>query len=291
MESRTFGRTGHQAKILTLGGCGLGFVDNQTQADKAMELAIEYGLNTIDIAPTYGKAEQYVGPWMKKHRDKFFIAEKTMKRTKKDAMAELKQSLKNLHSDKFELYQFHAVKDEQELNQILSKGGAYEAFKEAKETGLIDAIGLTCHADLQVVQKAIEQIEDLEVILIPVYLAAKVNPDPINDFKPVLKAAREHNIGVTAIKAIAKRRWIEEAKETKDYGTWYKPLADPEWIEKAVHYTLSQEGVTSYSLPCDIKLWPHVLKAGENFEPLTKEKQQKLIKKAKHEDFQPLFPE
>jgi len=63
-----------------MGGCGLGYVD-QNEADKAVELAMNHGINMIDVAPTYGKAEERLKPWIQKHRDKFFLAEKTMKRT------------------------------------------------------------------------------------------------------------------------------------------------------------------------------------------------------------------
>ena len=62
MKSRKFGKTGHNAKIITLGGCGPGFV-NQEKADEAMQLAMKYELNTLDIAPSYGEAEIRIGPW------------------------------------------------------------------------------------------------------------------------------------------------------------------------------------------------------------------------------------
>ena len=291
MITRRFGKTGHNAKIITLGGCGPGFVD-QEKADEAMQLAINYGLNTLDIAPTYGKAEIRIGPWVKKYRNQFFIAEKTMQRTKEGVMREFKQSLENLNCKKFELYQFHAVKDLNELDQIIDKGGAYEAFQEALETGLIDRIGLTCHDDMQVALKAIELIDELEVLLIPVNVAAKAHPSSISDYEPVLEKALEKDIGITAIKAIAQGRWkSEKEKQELEGRTWYKPIKDPDLIEKAVHFTLSQEGVTAYALPCDVRYWKPVLEAGENYKQMSIEEQQKLIEIAKQGNFHPLFPE
>lgn len=290
MKTREFGKTGHQAKLITLGGAGLGYI-TQEEADKAMKLALKHELNTLDIAPSYGIAEKRIGPWMEKYRNQFFIAEKTAERSYEGVMKELHQSLKNLHSKKFELYQFHHIENENVLNQIFKKGGAYEAFKEAKETGLIDHIGLTTHDNVQLALKAMELIEELDVVLIPVYLAAKVSPDPVNDFSQVLNKALENNIGVTAIKAISQRRWFSE-EEKKQHGilTWYKPLQDPEWIEKAVHFTLSQDGVTSYSIPGDPSLWEPVLTAGESFKQMSIEEQELLIQKAKLKQFSPLFP-
>lgn len=291
MITRKFGKTGHQAKIITLGGAGFWTVDQDT-ADKAMELAMSYDLNTIDVAPSYGLAEDRIGPWMKKHRDRFFIAEKTMERTKEGALRELHQSLEKLHSKKFELYQFHAVMNLEELDRILAEGGAYEAFKKAKETGLIDGIGLTCHDDMRVPLKAMEKIPELEVLLIPVNFAAKAFPNPVNDFEPVLRQAQDRDLGITAIKAISIGRWNSEAEKQKSgANTWYRPLTEPKLIEKAVHFTLSQEGVTAYSLAAQISLWKYILEAGESFQPMTVEEQENLIQYARDHNYRPLFPE
>jgi len=145
---------------------------------------------------------------------------------------------------------------------------------------------------MRILIKAMEVIEDLEVVLFPVSVAAKVHPDPVNDFESVLKKAQELDIGVTAIKAIAQGRWqSEQEKQAMGINTWYKPLTDPEWITKAVHFTLSQGGVTAYSLPAEISLWKYVLEAGESFQPMSLKEQQSLIEQARTEKFNPLFLE
>jgi len=117
VQTRRFGRTNHDAKIITLGGAGFWSVDQDT-ADNAIKLSMNYDLNTIDVAPSYGKAEKRIGGnhYFQANRNKFFIAEKTMERTKEGALKELHQSLEILHSQKFELYQFHAVKDLKDLD-------------------------------------------------------------------------------------------------------------------------------------------------------------------------------
>ncbi|MEM4462504.1 MAG: aldo/keto reductase, partial [Candidatus Bathyarchaeia archaeon] len=56
LERRRLGRIGYEASILTLGGCGVGKLD-QREADKAIELALSYGVNIVDVAPSYGEAE------------------------------------------------------------------------------------------------------------------------------------------------------------------------------------------------------------------------------------------
>ena len=286
METRIFGRTQAKITFITMGGCGLGYVD-QDEADRAVKLAMENGVNIIDVAPTYGNAEIRLNPWIEKYRNKFFLSEKTLKRNKSAALRQLNKSLEKLGTSYFDLYQFHAVSSMEELNQILGENGAMEAFKEAKETGLIRHIGITAHEDVGVLQKALELSNDIDTVLLPVYLAADVQPSPVNDFRKVLEIAREKNIGVTAIKAISKSRWNGEAH----YNTWYEPLDNQELIDQAVWYTLSQEGVTTYSLPCDVKLWPLVLNAAMRYKKINDKEQEQIVRMAKKNKVKPLFPE
>ncbi len=294
MEQRTFGKTGFQASILALGGCGLGWLHAKEEsvekaqiiADKAIEEALNSGINIFDIAPSYGDSELRLRPWIDKYRNKIFLAEKTMERSKEGAWTELNQSLERLGTDYFDLYQFHAVKNMEDLNTILGKDGALEAFKEAKETDLIRNIGITGHDDIQVLIKALDSFDDFVTVLCPVYVAAMAHPHVVNDFRPLLKVAIEREIGVTAIKAISKGRWPGE----QSYQTWYEPFDKQEWIDRAVWFTLSQEGVSTYSLPCDLKLWPLVIDSVKRFRKLEKEEQDDITNLVKSHSINPLFP-
>ncbi len=285
METRIFGKTGAKITFITMGGCGLGYVD-QNEADQAVKLAMAHGINVIDVAPTYGNAEIRLNPWIEKYRNKFFLSEKTLKRKKNGAWRQLNKSLERLNTSFFDLYQFHAVSSMEELDQILGENGAMEAFKEAKETGLIKHIGITAHDDVRVLQNALELSDDIDTVLLPVYIAALVNLNPVNDINKILEITREKNIGVTAIKAISRGRWQGDA----NYNTWYEPLDNQELIDQAVWFTLSQEGVTTYSLPCDVRLWPLVLDAATRYEKLSDEEQKNAVKMARQNKFQPLFP-
>ena len=130
MEQRFFGRTNKKVTILTIGGAGLGNL-SQEKVDLNFKKALDAGINMIDVAPSYGNAEINIAPWIKKFRNNFFLAEKTQARTKDGAKKELEKSLKNLGTDHFELYQFHAVKNQEDLQTIFAKGGAMETFLEA----------------------------------------------------------------------------------------------------------------------------------------------------------------
>ncbi len=280
------GRIGWKASILTLGGCGLGNL-SQDKANASVKLALRYGVNMVDVAPSYGRAELRLAPWVRKFRKKLFLAEKTMKRSRKGAWSELQASLKRVGTKTFDLYQLHAVGDLQELRVALGRNGAVQALKEAKETGLAKHIGITGHKDMRVLKRAIE-LFDFDSVLLPVNMASMIKPLPGNDFRPVLRLAAERDMSVIAIKALAKGRW--RTGRRKSYQTWYEPIDIEEDVSQAVSFTLSQEPVVTYSLPCDIRLWPMVLEAGLNYNRLNVNQQKKAIDRAREAGFRPLFP-
>ena len=91
----TFGRTGHLSSRTLFGAAAFWDV-TQKQADQVLELLLEYGMNHIDVAASYGDAELRVGPWMKSHRDDFFLATKSEDRSYQGAKDQLHQSLERL---------------------------------------------------------------------------------------------------------------------------------------------------------------------------------------------------
>ncbi|MHA2388866.1 MAG: aldo/keto reductase [Candidatus Hodarchaeales archaeon] len=278
-----------------MGGCGLGWLHEheksvekaQDIADIAIRKAFDAGINIIDVAPTYGEAEVRLHPWVEKYRGKIFLADKTMERTKGSAKTELENSLNRLGTDTFDSYQFHAVKNMEELNIIFGKEGALETVKEAKETGIIKNIGITGHDDVRVLINAIERFDDFSTVLFPINVAAMAQPHVVNDYHLLLEMAKQQDIGVTAIKTILKGRW----QGKQNYQTWYEPLDNETWIDQAVWFTLSQEEVTTYSLPCDLRLWPKVIDAAKRFKRLSSTEQEEIIQQAKNANLTPLFPE
>lgn len=139
MEKRRLGRTGHMSSILTLGCYAIGFTP-QREADEIIKLALEHGVNHLDVAPTYGEAELRLRKWMREHRDDFFLACKTRERTREGASAEMSRSLERLGVDHFDLYQLHGLDDLGELEVALGEGGAMEAITAAREEGVSSAM-------------------------------------------------------------------------------------------------------------------------------------------------------
>ena len=127
IDKQPFGRTGHMSTRTWFGAAALGTV-TQAEADRTLELLLEYGVNHIDTARSYGDSELRIGPWMEHHRHKFFLATKTEKRTYESAWEELEQSLERLRVDYVDLWQMHYLVDPEEWETEMGPGGALEAF-------------------------------------------------------------------------------------------------------------------------------------------------------------------
>lgn len=282
METRPLGRTGHMSSIVVFGGFAVGWVD-QGEANAALDMALENGINHIDVSPVYGEAEARIGSWLGRNGKKFFLACKTHEREKKAAWESLKRSLEVLKVDSLDLFQFHGVDNIDVLDKILGPGGAMEAVREAREQGLLRFIGITGHNPP--VQNIALQRFDFDTIMFPMNRVHAAHPTDWNDFRPVLRTARQKNTGVLAIKSVAKGTWQGPDRASHPYNTWYEPFDDLENIEKSLRYTLSQD-VTAAVMSGDLRLWPKILDAARRFKPLTDSEQNEVI--AEVEQYQPL---
>jgi aryl-alcohol dehydrogenase-like predicted oxidoreductase len=273
METRRFGRTGHMSTVAVFGAAAFGKV-SQAEADKAMEEVIMAGVNHIDVAPSYGKAEERLGPWLARERGRFFVGCKTMERAKAGAEVELRQSLERLKIDHFDLYQIHAITSMEELDEVTRSGGALEALIGARDAGLIDYIGITGHGvDVPAILLEALRRFDFDSVLFPINFVQYGNSTYRKNTEELLQQCRAKDVGIMVIKSIAKGPWGEQ---TKTHDTWYHPFTDADQIQQAVDFVLSQD-VTGLCTAGDIKVLPLVLRACENFTALTKGEQEELI--------------
>ena len=144
MEKRVLGQTGERLSVVGFGGI---VVRNETPqaAAEYVSKAIERGINYFDVAPSYGNAEERLGPALEPYRDQVFLACKTERRDREGAEAELRASLRRLRTDHVDLYQFHAVKSLSEVEEILG-GWGHGGLPDAREQGLIRYIGFSAHS-------------------------------------------------------------------------------------------------------------------------------------------------
>ena len=209
IERRPFGRTGHMSSVTLFGAAALSRV-TQAEADRTLDLLLEYGVNHIDTAASYGDAELRIGPWMARHRKDFFLATKTGDRTYADARASIHRSLERLRVDAVDLIQLHALVHPDEWDTAMGPGGALEACIEAREQGLVRYIGVTGHG-LTIAAMHRRSLErfDFASVLFPVNFILLDNPAYRADVEELLAICAEREVAVQTIKSIARGRWTD----------------------------------------------------------------------------------
>lgn len=241
MKFRKLGKTGLNVSEISFGGIML--MDTpQKEANQIVETAVKKGINFFDVGPTYGNAQNILGPALKPFRDKVYLANKTEPgQTKEQVRKDMEKSLELLDTDYFDLYQLHEVTDEDALNSALGDGGALEAIIEAKEEGLVKNIGFSAHKEWAAL-KLIKSY-DFDTVMFPINWNYWFN---YNQGPEVIKKAREKDMGIIAIKALAQRQWQDGRQN--NYITWYKPIYDNDRLaELALKFTLSQDVDTAVS--------------------------------------------
>ena len=212
IEQRPFGRTGHLSSSVIFGGAALGRVDQAT-ADRVLELLLEFGVNHIDTAPSYGDSELRIGPWMDRHRDDFFLATKTRERDYAGARAEIHRSLERLRTDRVDLLQLHALYHPDEWEHALAPGGALDAAREAREQGLIRFIGVTGHGWTVAAmhRRSLERF-DFDSILLPWNWQCAHHETYAADFEATVALCAQRRVAVQTIKALARGPWAAGAR-------------------------------------------------------------------------------
>lgn len=283
IEKLPFGRSGHLSTRAIFGGASLGSV-TQDEADRTLEVLLQYGVNHIDVAASYGDAELRIAPWLARHRADFFVATKTDARTVKEAKEGLHRSLERMNIDYVDLWQLHNLVDPIEWDQALSPGGAIDAAIEAKQQGLIRAIGVTGHG-LQIAATHRRSLErfDFDSVLLPCNYITMQSPYYAENFNALVSTCQQRNIAVQTIKSIAYQPWMGR-QHTR--ATWYMPLEDQEDIDLAVHWVLNRPGIFLITAG-DINLLPKVLDAANRFKQGPSDEEMNALVKRLH--MEPLF--
>lgn len=263
MLERKMGRLNYNTSVVMFGAAKLGSV-SQEEADASIRFALENGVHHLDTAASYGDAEVRMGPWMPKVRDQIFLATKTGERTKEKAKLQLHRSLERLQVDSLDLIQLHAVGDIDNLDLCTQKGGALEALLEAKDEGIVKAIGITGHGHAAPAThlEALRRYP-FDTVLLPLNYYLYSIPQYREDFDKFMEEAGKQNAAVRVIKAIAKGPWREG--QPRNYATWYEPFHQQEMIDACVHFVLSFPGVAAFASAGDIHLFPKIVDAVTRF--------------------------
>ncbi|MGD8505968.1 MAG: aldo/keto reductase [Candidatus Bathyarchaeota archaeon] len=258
-----FGRTGHASTRTIFGSWALSKA-TQAEADRILNMLLEYGVNHIDTAPMYGNAEKCIGSWMEQHRDDFFLATKSRKRTYKGAREDLQRSLSRLRVDYIDLWQMHGLTNPAGWENAMGPEGALKAFIEARDGGLVRFLGVTGHgSEVPAMHKRSLERFDFDTVLLPYNYMLMQNPRYAADFNELVGLCRKRNVAMQTMKSIA--RWPCGGR-SKTYNTYfYEPLETQDAIDKSVHWSLGFPD-SFLATVGDMQLLPKVLDAANRFE-------------------------
>jgi aryl-alcohol dehydrogenase-like predicted oxidoreductase len=254
-----FGRTGHESTRVIFGGAALSRA-SQDAADRALDVLLEHEINHIDVAASYGDAELRIAPWLARHRDDFFVATKTGRRTAAEARDDLNRSLERMGVDFVDLWQLHNLVDPIEWDRALSPGGALEAAIEAREQGLVRAIGVTGHgAQIAATHRRSLERFDFDSVLLPYNFPTLQSEYYRANFEALQATCQSRNTAVQTIKSMAYRPWSGREHSST---TWYEPLSDQRDIDLAMAWALGRPGIFVITAG-DLDLLPRVLDAAQ----------------------------
>ena len=247
MEMRELGKTGERLSVIGFGGIVV-MDTTREEAARYVGEAIDRGINYFDVAPSYGNAEDRLGPALQPYRDRVFLACKTGQRAAAEARGELESSLRKMQTDRLDLYQFHGVTSLDDARRILAPGGALESVLHARDEGLVRHIGFSAHSE----EAALHLLDGFafDSVLFPINFACWND----GDFGPKLCAkATEKGMGILALKALAKRPLRKD--EPRVWAkSWYVPIDTLDEAVPAMAFTLSKP-VTAAIPPGHIELF------------------------------------
>jgi aryl-alcohol dehydrogenase-like predicted oxidoreductase len=229
--------------------------------------------STISTSPpSYGNAQDRLGPALEPYRKRSFLACKTQDRTKDGSRKELEASLKALRTDHLDLYQFHALTKMTELDQVFAPAGAMETFEAARKEGKIRFIGFSAHS----VETALAALEryNFDTILFPINFVSFTQAD----FGPqVLEKAQQKGMGILALKSMAKTTWTDaEKKDHPHPKCWYHPAGFPDEAALGLRWTLSHP-ITAAVPPGDEAYFRLAMDVAQSYKPITPSEEETLL--------------
>ncbi|HXQ90691.1 MAG TPA: aldo/keto reductase [Acidimicrobiales bacterium] len=282
MLTRRLGRTEHRSSVAVLGGAAYWGTDPELTAS-SFHAALDAGVNHLDVAPRYGRAQELLGPLVAPVRDRLFVACKTTRHDPDGVRAQLEESLTLLRCDAFDLYQLHAVTD---LDELDARAEAVQAIMAARDEGLCRFVGITGH-DLTTPAAQLEALRryDLDTVMFPVSPRLWADPAYRHDAEALLVEAEGRDVGVMTIKAVAARPWGDRPHTT---STWYEAYTSDQDITRAVRFVLSVPGVHALCTPSEPTLAASAIAAAARFEPMTEDERTAAMRATADEDH--IFP-
>lgn len=169
MKFRRFGRTNLDISVFSFGGMRLprGWdkglkPDDLSPAERdaicaTLDRSFEVGINHVETASGYVNSEQWLSFALKPYpRERYYLQTKIAPcANPADFEAQLERSMRTIQTDYLDLFSFHGINEQQELDWTLRSGGCIEVVRRWQKQGRIRHVGFSTHGACQVIEKAI----------------------------------------------------------------------------------------------------------------------------------------
>jgi hypothetical protein len=293
MPTRNLGRTGYRVGIFSLGGqAAIEQPDNEAVAVPIVERALDLGVNYLDTAAMYGGTERwsqrYIGQVMKRRRNQAYLASKTHDRTRDGSLKLLDQSLTLLNTDHLDAWQLHHIDSQDDVDRIFAKGGAIEAFQQAREQKMVRFLGVTGHTDPDLLVQCLNRFP-FDQILMAVNAADRHH---LSFAEKLLPLAIEKQMGIIGMKIPARGRILANWNPGAHHGSSFEGQAKGPGtlaMKEALYYVLSLH-VSTVIIGCDnVAQLEENVQLARDFTPLSERQLADLSAKTESVARQALF--
>jgi len=237
MLMRTIPSSGEKLPAIGMGTSGSFQVSQSSAQYQALKEVVrrffEGGATVIDTAPTYGNAEENLGPLLAEggYRKRAFIATKLSGVTGRDAgLTQFNNTLGRLNTDKVELLQVHNLRDWK--TQL-------DVARELQKQGKVKYVGVTHYVD-----SAHGEIADVVQASKPDFLQINHSVTNRGIEKKVLPLARDLGVAVLTNRNFNDGALFREV-EGKELPGWAAEMGITSWAQMFLKYSLSHQAVTA----------------------------------------------
>jgi len=265
---RPLGATGEMVSAIGLGGHHIGLMKNQREAIRLIHAAIDAGITFMDNAWEYhdGRSEVVMGKAIRGRRERVFLMTKvcTHGRGRREAMRQLEQSLRRLHTDHLDLWQVHECVYDNDPDLHFARGGVIEALDQARRQGKVRFVGFTGHKHPDIHLAMLKQDYIFDTCQLP-----------LNCFDGSFRSFEEQVLPVLVrrgIAAIGMKSLSGDGRQVKE-----KVVT----AEEALRYAMSLPVATTVSGIDSMKVLRQNLRVAQGFRPMSKRQMDALRKRVR----------
>ena len=223
MEYRTLGNTGIQVSRMCFGALTIGPLQDRlplAEGAAVIRYALEQGVNFIDTAQLYG-TYPYIKKALKGFGGQVVTASKSYAYTREDMAKALEEARLEMDRDVVDIFLLH---EQESVQTVKGHWEAVEFLLEAKERGLVRAVGLSTHRVAGV--EAALQFPEIQVIHPMVnVMGVGIQDGTIEDMLAALEKAYRAGKGIYGMKPLGGGNLMHQMAEAFSFVLGLSQLA------------------------------------------------------------------